>query len=188
MPTTSWRLWDSFDCASYCITSGQTEARCRLSHWQIPCRLSASANGLTNPNPSRSLCNDLIAPHVNTTPSSFIASACRWSRSCACWCAWPRVWRLGYLAGPVPYLAQSAWSVVSPLRSSLRRHACRSGACARQSFLPHRVKHALCNVDPEYVHCLLYGTRLCCYMGSLILKSFWLIAIDPHRGGAISQK
>src|SRR5438132_3213545 len=32
------------------------------------------------------------------------------------------------------------------------------------------------------------GLASCGYMGSLILNSLWLIAVDPHRGGSISLR
>src|SRR5213592_4059001 len=53
---------------------------------------------------------------------------------------------------------------------------------------PHRVKHVLCDIDPEDVHLWFPGTRLLWLNGFTDLNSLWLIAVDPHRGGSISLR
>src|SRR5438128_471927 len=53
---------------------------------------------------------------------------------------------------------------------------------------PHRVKHVLCDIDPEDVHLWFHGTRLLWLNGFTDLNSLWLIAVDPHRGGSISLR
>src|SRR6266516_4615243 len=53
---------------------------------------------------------------------------------------------------------------------------------------PHRVKHVLCDIDPEDVHLWFHGTRLLWLNGFTDLNSLWLIAVDPHSGGSISLR
>src|SRR5712691_2139437 len=67
MLTTCARPWDAWGSAACCPPSGQAEGRCHLSYWLHRCRLSASANAPTSPQPARVLLNDLIVPRVNTT-------------------------------------------------------------------------------------------------------------------------